>query len=245
MKVINAYWEKKNLGLDAVELTVEGGDLFDLKYIEDCMGNCDYLVVKVPMNMSEFNIGLSNLGFSLIETQFAISKKYADFDFSDRLTRAFYPHADMRIIETSEELESTLDRFTPNMFSTDRIYLDPYFPREASMIRYKNWIRTEFEGKTARVEHILYDGKVVGFVCSRECNGVIHGLLGGIFEDCKFAGLGVLTISSIFLSAHKNGKPFKMHKTSISSNNVPVWRIYNHLGYTVDNMTYVFVKHTK
>ena len=244
MNIRDCYWELKNLGVTVAEIEIENTDVFDLDSIVNVEDQYQYIVVKVPMGKPEFNFNLMRLGYTMIETQLNISKKYKDFNFEDRLVRSVYPHATSQQISTQDELEEILSNITPDMYSTDRIYLDKRFSHECSSNRYKNWIRTEFENKTAIIKKSFYDDVNVGYSMARVCdNGTRIGLLGGIYEKYQTMGLGILTTGLSFISAHKEKEPFKMMKTAVSSNNPPVWQLYNYLGFKIDKMAYVFVKH--
>ncbi len=245
MKVIDCVWELDNLGEKVVEINVEKHDVFNKDSLLTSMIGYDYLVVKVPMNMPDFNFGLSSLGFSVVETQMNISKRYKDFPFDDRLVKQIYPKAYIRDIETKKELDEIIDRMTPDMFSTDRIYLDPYFSHEKSCHRYQNWMRTEFDKGTS-ITKTFYDDINVGLGMERKKeDGTRIGLLGGIYEQYQSEGLGLMTACVGFINAHKENQPFKIMRTSISSNNIPMMQFYNYLGFNIDSMTYVFVKHNK
>jgi len=244
MKIVDCIWELQNLGEKVVEISIERADYFDAERIKKIIADFDYCVIKVPMNKPEFNFGLSGLGFSMIETQINISKRFKDFSFDDRLVRQIYPKAHLEYINNNKELDEILDKMTPNMFSTDRIYLDSHFSKGQSCERYKNWLRSEFERGASQISKIIYEGRNVGFGMVRELeNGTSYGLLGGIFEDYQMEGLGLMTCSIGFINAHKINRPFKVMRTSISSNNTPVLQFYNYLDFKVDSMTYVFVKH--
>ncbi len=243
MKFVDCVWELKNLGRRVCEVNIEADDIFDEREIIEKTSFFDYVVVKVGMNHTDFNFGLSRLGFSMVETQLNISMRYKDFNFDDRLVKRFLPHVDEKIVTSSDDLDGIINRITPNMFTTDRIYLDPKFDKNSSMIRYSNWIKTEFQRNTSIVKEILFDGVAIGFCMQRDKNGIISGLLGGIYEKEQSEGYGLLTACSGFLTSKKNGYPFiKMH-TAISSNNYPMLQIYNYLNFKIHNMTYVFVKH--
>ncbi len=246
MKVIDCYWELSNLSEKVVEIIIEKNDVPNLEKLNEIVSKYQYAVVKVPMNMPMFNIGLASSGFFLIETQLNISKRYKDFNFEDKLIRKIYPHIHSEIVNSYEALDDLLSKITPDMYSTDRIYLDPHFDHSKSSQRYINWIRTEFENNKGIVTKTFYDDKNVGFSLYRlNEQGVIHGLLGGVFEEYQDSGLGLMTASAKFIVAHKDNNPFKVIHTTISSNNVPMMQFYNYLHFKVDSMTYVFVKHNK
>ena len=243
MKFVDCIWEMHNLGERVCEIGVEKDDVFDKRILSDLTEGFQYVVVKVPVNRPDFNFGLSEMGYAMIETQLNISKKYKDFDFEDRLVRRLYPNVYENIVNTEEELEDVLGRVTPNMFSTDRIYLDSHFDRRCSNRRYANWTRSEFKGNKAVIKEIIFEGVKIGFEMYRKKDDIIYGLLGGIYEDEQSEGLGLLTACIGFLTAKKENDPFKKVVTSISANNVPMVQIYNYLNFKIDNMTYVFVKH--
>ena len=243
MKFVDCYWELENLGLRVCEVSVEDEDIFDEKIIQEETDSFDYVVIKVKMNHSDFNFGLSKMGFTMIETQLNLSKKYKDFNFGDRLVKRMLPYVDEKIVNSQEELEAIIQKMTPDMFSTDRIYLDPKFDKSSNMRRYSNWIRTEFKNNSSIVKEFIFEGKAIGFGMYRENNGVLTGLLGGIYEREQSEGYGLLTACHGYLTAKKNNQPFIKARTSISSNNIPMLQIYNYLGFKIDGMNYVFVKH--
>lgn len=244
MKVIDCYWELDNLGEKVAEVVVEKHDVFDGAGFQRINADYQYVVVKVPMGMLSFNFGLTGMGYTIIETQLNISKRYKDFNFEDRLVKNIYPHVNTVQINTREELEEIISQITPDMFSTDRIYLDPHFPHKASSQRYINWMRADFNKGDAIITKTFYDDVNVGFSFGHvDDDGTRHGLLGGIFEKYQNMGLGIMTAGLSFMMAKKNNTGLKIVRTAVSSNNPSVWQFYNYLGYKIDKMTYVFVKH--
>ena len=155
-----------------------------------------------------------------------------------------YSHLNTKRVTSKEELEEVICQITPDMFSTDRIYLDPYFPHDASSKRYINWMRSDFESGNAIIDKTYYDDKNVGFGFTRfDENRVSHGVLGGIYEKYQDIGLGIVNAALPFIMTKKKNYQLEVYRTSISSNNPFVWQFYNYLGYKIDSMTYVFVKH--
>lgn len=243
MEFINCNWEIENIGKRTCEISYNDKDVFDKLVLLDRIQDYEYVVVKIPMNRSEMNLGLSDLGFAMIETQLYISKSYKEFDFEDRLVKHLYPYVSDQLVSTEEDLDEIIGKITPDMFSTDRIYLDSHFSHDSSCNRYANWMKTEFNNESAIIKKIFFDGNEIGFGMTREQKGVLYGLLGGIYESEQSEGYGLLTACYGFITAKKNNSPFKKVFTAISSNNVPMVQIYNYLNFKIDNMKYVFVKH--
>lgn len=245
MRFVDCIWELKNLGKRVCEISVEDEDVFDEKEIINKTNSYDYVVIKVGMNRPDFNFGLSKLGFTMVETQLSLSKSFKEFNFEDRLVKRLLPYVDEKIVTSHEELDDIIHKITPNMFSTDRIYLDPKFEKHSSMNRYSNWVRTEFESGSSIVKEIIYEDKAIGFGMLRDNKGVLLGLLGGIYEGEQSEGYGLLTACFEYLMAKKNNRSFKKIYTAISSNNYPMVQIYNYLRFKIYGMTYVFVKHNR
>lgn len=245
MKVTDCFWEQTNIGKHTVEITIEKGDDFSTNAIKDLIGEYEYAVIKVPMKMVDFNFGLSAMGFTIIETQIHVSKKYKDFDFNAPYISVFYPDIEFEEVTTSEQLEEIICQMTSDMFSTDRIVLDAQFGTLIGMKRYQNWMKTEHEANKSRLCKILYRGKHIGFFMFRIKQNEVDVMLGGIYKKYQGYGIGILTPASLFLYAKKSNIPFKKMVTAISSNNMPVIQLYNFLNFKIDNMTYVFVKHIK
>lgn len=244
MKIIDCYWEQKNLGKKVVEIAIDSDGVLNKEELYQQIRSHDYIVVKVPVGMTHVNFELSSLGFTMIETQIDISKRYKNFNFNDRLVKNVYPHASSVIVRSKEEISEIVSRITPDMFSTDRVYLDNYFEPGSSANRYINWIWFEYERQSADVAKLYYDDINVGYGLTKVLDdGTQIGVLGGIYEEYQNMGLGLMTAAMAFIVADKWNIPFKVFRTSVSSNNPYMWQFYNYLGFKVDRMKYVFVKH--
>lgn len=243
MKVTDCYWEKANLGSKTAEIEIEQNDVFDSNTIIDIEQQYEYVVIKVPMKMAGYNFGLTKLGYTMTEVQCRLSKEYRDFDFEDRLIQRIMPHISFSKIEDKESFDALVKRITPGMFSTDRISLDPYYGLETAAQRYKNWMTSAFSGGTAQFLSLKYDNNEVGFSMYKQDRDLVEMILGGIFEEYQSRGIGIMTPTRHLLYAKQTGEPLKKVSTAISSNNSPVWKIYNHFNFKIDNLFYVYIKH--
>lgn len=243
MKIIDCYWEKNNLNKKTVEVEFASTDIVSEETINELSLGYEYIVIKVPANRVDINFILSKAGFTMIETQMTISKNYKDFNFEDKYISYIYDDVDFLEIESETDFNRLICEITPNMFSTDRIYLDPQFGPIVSSQRYKNWLTSSFLKRENKFYEYLYKGNRVGFTMYKEENNTWKGLLGGVYENYQKEGLGMLTASSFFLYAKK--KEIKMKKLvgAISSNNVPMVSIYNYLDFKLLSNNYVYIKH--
>lgn len=243
MKVTDCKWELENLNVKTVEVLIDRDDVFkkeDLLSLDEY----GYQVVKVPVDKTDYNFGLSSLGFSFVEGQLRLCKRFSDFDTGRRDLRIFASHADYDLVDSLEKFDSIISRITPEMFVTDRVALDPHFGREAGCRRYTNWMKTEHRNGTAEFMRVFFRGQLVGFVMYRDKGDLMDSLLGGSFSDVKIPGVGLLAIAAPFYYFPSIGKKFTTFETSISTNNPSVRRIYDDLGFSLLNEYYVFVKHS-
>ena len=241
MKVTDCFWEQVNIGKRTVEITVEEHDSFSVDLLGDVINGYDYLVVKVPMNKPSFNFGLSNMGFTCIENQMTVSKAYKDFDFNK--LSSLYNRTSYEVVNSEQSLNSVLMSITPGMFLTDRISLDSQFGLEIACCRYKNWLMAEYKNGKSLLIRVLYDGQHVGFMLIHIEKQKIELLLNGLYKPYQGQGIGMLTPSSPLMYVQKEKIDVIEERTNISSNNIPVVKLYDRLGFHLDEQHYVFVKH--
>lgn len=240
MRVINCHWEQKNIGKKTVEITIETTDHFDYPLIERRTRGYEYAVVKVPMNIPSFNIGLSRMGYTCIETQMNVGIDYNNFIFSK--VAHLYDDTSYEIVNNADDFKSVVSHIEPGMFSTDRISIDPEFGETIGCQRYINWLTTEYESKQSQLIKVIYKKEHVGFMLIKIENDTIDLLLNGLYKEYQGKGLGLLTPASPMMYIKKNVLKVLREKTSISSNNIPVVKLYNRLNFQLYGQTYVFVK---
>ena len=243
MKVVDCIWELKNLDKKTVEISVGKEDIFSRDIIEQSISNYEYAVVKVPMDMPSFNIGLSNMGFVCIETQMNVGINLHDFDFSK--VEHLYSDTSYELINNDNDFTSVVSNLRPGMFSTDRISLDPQFGEDIACRRYINWLTFEYESKRSQLIKVIYKNEHIGFMLIKTDGDTIDLILNGLYKQYQGKGLGILTPASPMMYVKKNSLNITKEVTSISSNNIPVVKLYNRLNFQLLQQTYVFVKHNK
>lgn len=241
MKKIDAIWEKDNIGSNVLELNVERGDVLSDKMFE-IPSSYDYIVVKVPTNMTEFNWFLGKNGFTMIETQLKLSKKISELDLNDRYIKRLLPFVKYEQVYELGKLNEIIERITPLMFLTDRITLDPIYGPGLGCARYRKYIRNSFLTKNLEIIGVYFKNKLVGFDMHQICGDVCYGKLGGVFSDVNIPGLGFLTVCAPLLYAYEK-YGVKKFVPDISANNTPVLSLYNYFHFHIEEMTYVYVKH--
>lgn len=240
MRIIDCPWELANLNCRVAEISVSAEEVIDPAAIRDLESKYDYLVLKIQAGKMTNNIIASELGFALAETQMALIKAKRDWNFeADQLTKRLLKQLSVERIETEKDFEELMSSITEDMYSTDRIYLDPEFGPKYSMRRYKNWTRTEWERGALLYKH-FFRGRYVGYSLCKKQGDELVCLLAGCFEQYQKTGIGlwIPLVPELLPNVE-----YTKYTTHVSTNNIPVWQMYNHQKYAVGGFNYVFVKH--
>ena len=240
MKIIDAFWEKRNLGVDCKEIIIEKTDTLDeIHKIFQNLNPNQYIVVKVPTGSFEINDFLSKLGFTFVECSLNLVINIKDLILSPLQKRI---NDDIHYYEMEKvDLDELFNEVNNGLFKTDRIFLDSYFTEEQSSKRYINWIKDELNGKT-KIYKIKYKNENIGFFSLKNIEeGIYYPFLAAIYSKFSNSGLGFTLLSKpteeLILN---NGKKLI---TFVSSNNLPIIRTHLDLGFRINELQYVYTKH--
>lgn len=239
MRIIEAVWEKRNLGVETKEIVFEETD--HLEEVKKCLQNshAEYLVAKVPTNRADITHLLSENRYEYIEDMILFISNLEKVKYSgimQRLSDAVWvKKAD------KEDIEEIFTEIRKGMFSTDRISLDNYFSKEIAAKRYVNWTIDEL-GRGTELYNYVYKDKNIGFFGLKEIrDGEYTSFLGGMFELYRNGGIG-----SVVKAPEVVKKLGGKHLLSfVSSNNIAQVRTLIYNGYNVSRIQHVFVKHKK
>lgn len=242
MKIIDAFWEKRNLGMDVVEIILDSNDLDNFTEIENnIIKNCTdkYAVIKMPVGNLCALHKLQNMGFYFMEAAFVLSKDLTDYTIPMSFKNIMGKIKPVEI--KKEEWQSVVDKIEDGMYSTDRIYLDPMLKKEMSGKRYCNWINDLFKKDNAFMyENILVDTNErigYGVYTVDTVKNELYSLLTGIYPEYQGKGYGGAVINSPVTLAIEKG--LMNFTTSISSNNIKVMKKHLRFGFELEQEQYV------
>lgn len=242
MKLVDCPWELVNLDCKVAEISLSNEDKVEdidaaLKDVESVN---NYVVVKMPTAAIPFHQLMCSRQYMFIETQISFTKQVDSLDIdNNRAAQLYLKNSSAKRVESEEELRMLVDSMTPNMFYTDRIYLDPAFGPEYSLRRYRNWIITEYKRGSILMKH-FYHNTFIGFSLGRVKDGLHDGLLAGVFEKYQNAGMGLFLP---LMPCYYKEYGAKTYVGKISTNNMPVVRAHDAYNYDYTNIEYVFIKH--
>lgn len=236
MRLINATWEKRNLGVNVQEIYLCDDDYENL---EDSLSEltAPYQVAKVVGGSFCILAKLQNHGFFYIEDQITMCHHLNDV-YRTSIHQRLQESVGFRLMN-DHDFEEMLDEVDQGMFDTDRIALDDKFGVEISAKRYHNWI-CDLNEQGIRPYAFLYKGRVCAFVVLKpKESGIYQSVLGGFYKDFRGTGLGVVQKEmDIVKSLHG-----KRIVSSVSSNNILQMRAMCLNGYVPLETDHVLVRH--
>jgi ribosomal protein S18 acetylase RimI-like enzyme len=240
MKIINAFWERKNLGINAYEVEFENGDEIEtfVARIND-LADAEYIVAKLPIGNLGINKIFTDIGFMFAECIIKIGINVNDYIIPAKLKKI-----NLDISYTLADYESVnfiCGRIEENIFNTDRVALDSAFGLKLANKRYSNWIKDEFNNNSSSIYTLKFKRNNIGFFgLKKKSEHGIEIFLAGIFNEFKEFGLGFGMISKSIEAAQNLG--FNYIYTHISSNNFEVLRLYMQLGFSPLGIKNIFIK---
>lgn len=241
MKLVEATWEQRNLGITVYEAALEPQDTPGevTAALTVIHGMADYVSVKVPTSLFALAGCLEDLGYSFREVLTTV-----EIDHIPALDRVMQRYADNLASCQASQIDKAkiFDEIMSGLFTTDRFSLDPAFSRTQSANRYCNWINDEIS-RGGELHAITFKGNLVGFFLVRhlEKNRYVS-LLAGIFAGYQRMGMGYFINHLAYDYCFRSGA--KSVSTTYSSNNLSASNIHFHLPVRLRSQSYVFTRHT-
>lgn len=238
MIIVDAVWEKRNLGLDVVEIQIDPkSSLIELEKIKDLV-DCNYISVKVPVARPELLSFLNEQGFKFVEmlTKVAVAELPQLTGMRARLAKGF---SDRKVNRCDRR--EIKNQILNGMFSTDRFSLDRQFSAEQAAKRYLGWIQ-DVEDNGGDLRALVHKNICVGFfIVTQKKNGIYDSVLAGLFPNLAPLGSGFIINHQAYLYCFERGA--KQVHTTYSSNNYGAAGIHSELSTRLISQEYVYVKH--
>lgn len=237
MHIVNAEWEKRNLGVDTLEITIEHTDTIEEIKAAVSDPDAQYIVLKIPNDRTDVIIEVQRLGYIFMEGIVHLVNNLRNLEVS-AIERRIYDAIGIVEMDVSD-IDYLKKQVSEGMFDSDRVYLDSYFTKEQAAQRYINWIDDELRRGTEYYKYV-YRGKSIGFFALREIeNGHYTSFLGGVYNDYRRSGLGAVVKGPEFVKA----RGARSIDSYVSTNNVAQIRNLNAHGYEIKEITYTMIRH--
>lgn len=239
MEIIDAFWEKNNLGVSCIECHLNEKDRSE--DISKKINNlpCDYAILKIPNTQFESIRIAQNMGYNFVETIFNITHDLKPLSLNNIQLR--YSESVTYHEMNLSDLDELYKELRKDIFKTDRIAIDPRFSKEMASNRYVNWIQTELS-QNSKSYVARYKDKNIGFFTMKDTgNKIMFPFLTGLYKEFEKSPLGFTIILKILEEAKKQGG--KKISSYVSSNNLTVLKVNIDLGFKISGIKYTFVKH--
>jgi len=202
----------------------------------------EYLVAKIPTNRVDLLLECHKKGYYLVETNFCLKKSLTTLELPARFLE--YKNKINYRLASVEDVKKILHEVKTGLFFTDKIALDPKFGLQKSANRYQNWIYNEIKEQKSSAIITTIGCTDIGFAVIRNVDDEeTNALFIALFADEKMSGLGFATIYSSLCFAKQEG--YKSIITGVSSNNIASLKTHLNMGYSIDKISYVLVKHSQ
>ena len=244
MKTITQTWEMRNLGLKCLEIKISHEDKVDNTEIEEIVldNEFDYIQATVPAGKMDIAYYLQQNGFLFTETRFSLISNLETLKLP-RIFSRIYDRIDYHEANTNE-LDKIYTCLKNGVFDSDRYSLDPKIGRDKSGNRYYEWCKSEVESGESKAYAVNYKGEPLGFfILKLGFTKYSYGLMGGLYNKLKDAGRGI----GVLYPPMELSKRYKYEyiTTGISSNNPSSLRMHLALGYEIQELEYIFVRHNQ
>ena len=237
MKIVNAVWEERNLGVTATEITIEKNDSPDLVNEQLSGIESEYSVVRVPSDMAHILNVVQSSGYRFAEDMIHVEHDLAEVRMN-RVMKRLYDSMAYREM-TEQDFEQLLAEIGKGMFDNDRISNDSFFPKGTASKRYLNWTM-DLKDRGAAFYVITYGDEGAGFiVLEKKDDKTYYSVLGGGYEKYRGTGLGIVQ-KEPEITRKLGGKRLI---TSVSSNNVGQLKALIMNGYKPYAIDHVLIKH--
>ena len=239
MKVINAVWEKRNLGVNCHEINIEPNDTANIIKKELPLNESEYTVVKVPSGKFDIMFLLKELGYTYVESSINLVHDLKEIRLNPLQQRVMDSISYSQM--NNKDIDELFNEIKKGIFTTDRIYIDPYFSHDQAANRYINWISDEIK-KGCDIFKLIYKNNSIGFFTFKDIgHNVCYPFLAGMYKDYLKSGLGMSTIEKTLKEAINRN--YKKMSTYVSINNIKIVNVHLSLGFRVNNVYNVFINH--
>ena len=239
MKIVDAVWEMRNLGVTCTEMTVEPGDQDEVVLAQLSELPSGYQVVKVPVARVGIMHSLQRANFVYVESSISVEHELSIKDPEGLFARMVSGSEYVKLEDA--ELERVSGEIRSDMFKTDRVYLDPEFTHELAANRYVNWMMDEVS-RGASVYELRVRNVGIGFFLFRDDDGIGYSALAGLYPSSKSPGFGNVLLHQVLEEA-KN-RQLNRVESHVSSSNLAVVKNHIEQGFRITDIHYVYVRHT-
>lgn len=241
MKIIDAVWEERNLGVTCAEIEIDKDD--NQEQIIGALRNRNeqYIVVKVASENPKAMFTVQSEGFVFVENLIQIELDLQDGPYVPKICRKLIKNTGFHRASSTETAQ-VLDEIKAGViFATDRISIDPYFSRKKAGERYAYWIEDILSSGNSELIITEYLEENIGFLVIQHKDEYSSPVLNGLFKEFLGSGLGF--VNSYCSQKYLIEKGVKRSVSHISTNNTDIFKMSLLFNNSFTEVQSVFIKH--
>jgi hypothetical protein len=219
LKITNAIWEQRNIGLNVCEIQFGIGD--GETEIGTALGGeeYDYYVAKVPVENISLVHALEERGFRYLENQLNITFTPDEVNRIDKRWIERFSGYSCTLLKSEVEFSNIIKKTDEGLFEKDRFSVDPLIAEGVSDRRIANWIGDIYRRGKSSIYMLKREDEIVGFFIIRNTRkSSVYVEMAAIFSKYRNQGLSFLLIYNILLMSSESGA--KEISASVSTNNI-------------------------
>lgn len=241
MKIIDAFWEKRNLGLTVCEIIFDNNEIINLDAISDLEKSYNYLVAKVPGDSVSLVHDLESYGFRYLENQLVLYVLSNELLNIEKDWERRFLDISCEKVSDKKELDNICDQVKKGLYIKGRISADPEIEKGISDLRIVNWLNDLSGKENTFIYRLVRDKSIIGYFALEKINSThLNVIQAGIFSDYQNKGFSFLIPYNILKIAYKN--KIKGIFALVSSNNTKMINSISRIVHLSIKKTYIVMR---
>jgi hypothetical protein len=241
MKIIDAFWEERNLGLKVCEIIFDINEFLDVDKILELEKSYDYIVAKVPGDCVDMVQNLERHQFRYLENQQIVYVSTEELSIINEEWRKRFQNIYCKKVSCKTDLKFICDQIRKGLYIKGRISADPDIEPGISDLRIVNWLNDLAVKENVLICKLVKDESIIGYFALEKIDGIHFNVVqAGIFRDYQNQGFSFLIPYYILRMAKEN--KIKGVFASISSNNIDMLNSISKFIHLSFRKTYVVMR---
>lgn len=219
MKVIDAFWEERNLGLRVCEIIINKDDVVDFDTLSDLEKSYGYLVAKVPGDSVHLVHQLESHGFRYLENQLILYVLTSELLNIENFLDPRFLNISCEKVSSNKDLNNICNQIKKGLYAIGRISADPDIKAGTSDLRIVNWLKDLWGKGNVLIYRLVRNETSLGYFVLEKINkSQINVVQAGIFAEYQNKGFSCLIPYYVLKIAFED--KIKGVFASVSSNNL-------------------------
>ena len=242
MKVTDAKWELKNLGLRVCELEFAADEVIPAGGVIPGTEAFDYIVAKVPAGNTRAAHRLEEIGYRYLENQVNISFSAKHLLRIDNDWIRKFESVECREISSDKEYREIVKRTRQGLFERDRFSIDPLIDKSLPDNRIANWIEDLMGRDNCSFFSIGRGPDPAGYFILENRGRSVYITMAGVFREYQGKGYSFLLLYHILRVCAERGSD--RITASVSINNLKTINTFTRfINFMINEVFMVFRKY--